>query len=132
MQRLLEYTYLWAEQGGDVNVAALQDIFLFALAGSAVFFFLIHLVVPYTPLERQKNLRIDETPRFFLTFTKGQLLAYPLNVLGIPVMATSVYPYPPGWPVGDLPWGMCIAACIAVFYVLPAFAQKAIDGNTCR
>lgn len=132
MQQLLEHTYLWAKQGGDVNVATLQDIFLFALAASALFFFLIHLFMPYTPFERQLDPRIDETPLFFLNFTRGQLLAYPFNVLGIPVMVTSVYPYPPGWPVGDLPWGVGIAVCILVFYIVPAFAQKVVDGKSCR
>lgn len=88
--------------------------------------------MPYTPLERHLDPRMDEIPRFFPTFTKGQLFAYLLNVLGIPVMATSVYPYPPGWPTGDVPWGICIAICITVFFVLPAFAQRAIDNSTLK
>lgn len=67
-----------------MNVATLQDIFLFVLAASALFFFLIHLFMPYTPFERQLDPRIDETPLFFLNFTKGQLLAYRSMYWGYP------------------------------------------------
>ena len=124
---LLEHTYLWASEGGNVNVAAFQDQFLFVLAASAFFFFVIHWILPYTPLERVLDPGAVDTPRVFLIFTKGQIVGYVIHVLGLPVMALGLYPYPPGWPTGDVPWRICIGICIGVFYVLPSFLQIAID-----
>lgn len=127
MEFLLEHTYLWADMDGDVNLAVLQDQFLFVLAASAFFFFVIHWALPYTPLERVLNPAASDTPRVFLIFTKGQLVGYVIHVLGLPVMALSLYPYPPGWPTGDVPLLICICVCIVVFYVLPSPLQIAID-----
>lgn len=129
MEALLEYTYLWADAGGDVDVAACRDIFLLVLAASAFFFFVIHLIMPYTPLERRFDPGVVETPRAFLIFTRGQLVGYVIHVLGLPVMVMGLFPYPPGWPTGDVARGACIVACIVVFYVLPSLLQIAIDGR---
>lgn len=54
-----------------------------ALIAAAVLFF-IHLVMPYHP--REKYPRDDPPPRFFTTFSLGELVQYVIQVLTFPLV----------------------------------------------
>ena len=50
---------------------------------TAAVLFLIHLIMPYHP--REKYPRDDPPPRFFATFSLGELVQYIIQVLTFPI-----------------------------------------------
>lgn len=130
----LEHTFIWAKEGGNLDVAALQDQFFFMLAASAVAFFVIHYFVPYTPLQKilQPSLDKDQPSSIFLNFSLGQLVSYILHVIGLPVLVLGLFPYGADWPLDETATKVAMFVGVVVFYILPSFLEGKIDNRLRR
>ncbi len=95
-----------------------------ALITAAVLFF-IHLVMPYHP--REKYPRDNPPPRFFATFSLGELAQYIIQVLTFPLILFAAAFIDLNFEIPDELDAIILLVLIVVWWFIPRNLARRID-----
>lgn len=93
---------------------------------AAVVLFIIHLVMPYHPRERYP--RDDPPPRFFASFSLGELIQYVIQVLTFPLILFASAFIEMSFDLSSEVGAVILFILCVLWWFLPRNLARKIDG----